>query len=177
MEVINYEVKQMIPLTDEEIRSYERQRVCHICKKEFSIDENEKSEFKLYHKVRDHCHQTRKFRGTAHNTCNLRYKVPKEIPVAIHNAAYDTHFIIKQLAEEFGSQCECLGENTEKYITFSGPIKKELDNGKTFIYKLKFIDSYIDLCKVNYQILSIIYLEFTKKNAKYAWREKNQIKM
>ena len=56
MEVINYEVKQMIPLTDEEIRSYERQRVCHICKKEFYIDENEKNEFKLYHKVRDHCH-------------------------------------------------------------------------------------------------------------------------
>ena len=36
---------------------------------------------------------------------------------------------------------ECLGENAEKYITFSVPIKKELDNDITITYKLKFIDS------------------------------------
>ena len=42
-----------------------------------------------------------------------------------HNGStYDDHFIIKQLAKEFDSQFECLGENTEKYITFSVPIKK-----------------------------------------------------
>ena len=34
-----------------------------------------------------------------------------------------------------------MGENTEKYITFSVPIKKELDNGKAIIYKLKLTDS------------------------------------
>ena len=37
---------------------------------------------------------------------------------------------------------KCLGQNTEKYVTFSVPIKKELDNGKTITYKLKFIDSF-----------------------------------
>ena len=40
---------------------------------------------------------------------------------------YDYHFIIKQLAEDFKGQFECLGENKEKYITFSVPIK-EYDN-------------------------------------------------
>ena len=45
-----------------------------------------------------------------------------------------------QLAEEFKGQFECLGENTEKYITFSVPIKKE-NNGKTIIYKIKFVDT------------------------------------
>ena len=50
--------------------------------------------------------------------------------------------IINQLAKEFKGQLECLGENTEKYITFSVPIKKELDNNKTITYKLKFIDSF-----------------------------------
>ena len=35
------------------------------------------------------------------------------------------HFIIKELAEEFEEEFECLGENTEKYITFSVPIKRE----------------------------------------------------
>ena len=79
----------------------------------------------------------------AHSICNLRYKTPKEIPVVFHNGStYDYHFIIKQLAKEFDGQFECLGENTEKYITFSVPIKKELDNSKTITYKLKFIDSF-----------------------------------
>ena len=39
---------------------------------------------------------------------------------------YDYHLIIKELAEEFEGELECLGQNTEKYITFSVPIKKEI---------------------------------------------------
>ena len=46
-----------------------------MCKKEFCIKENDKSEFKLCHKVRDHCYYTEKFRGAAHSICNLRYKI------------------------------------------------------------------------------------------------------
>ena len=46
------------------------------------------------------------------------------------------------MVKEFKDNFDCLGENTEKYITFSLPIKKELDNDKIIIYKLKFIDSY-----------------------------------
>ena len=38
---------------------------------------------------------------------------------------YDNHFIIKELAEEFEKQFTCLGENTEKCITFAVPIEKE----------------------------------------------------
>ena len=71
----------------------------------------------------------RKFRGAAHSKCNLNYKVPKDIPMIIHNASYDTYFIINQLAEEFKGKLNCIGENMEKYITFSVPIKKEGDNG------------------------------------------------
>ena len=67
----------MIPLTDEEIKSYEKQKVCHICKKEFSSDKNDKNTFKLYHKIRDHCHYTGKFGGAAHKICNSRYKTLK----------------------------------------------------------------------------------------------------
>ena len=58
-----------------------------------------------------------------------------------HNCSiYDHHFIIKELAKEFEGRLECLGENTEKYIIFV--IKKDLDNGKTITYKIKFIDSF-----------------------------------
>ena len=32
-EIINFEEKEMIPLTNKEIKSYEKQKVSHICKK------------------------------------------------------------------------------------------------------------------------------------------------
>ena len=60
-----------------------------------------------------HCHYTGKYRGAAHDICNLRYKIPKEIPVVFHNgSAYAYYFIIKEL-EEFEGEFECLGENIE----------------------------------------------------------------
>ena len=107
------------------------------------INYEEKEMITLRNKVRDHCHFTGKYRGAPHDICNLRYKTPKEIPVVFHNGStYHHNFIIKELAEGFEGQFECLGENTEKYITFSIPIKKELDNGKSIAYKIKFIDSF-----------------------------------
>ena len=75
-----------------------------------------------YQKVKDHCYYIRKFRGAAHIICNLKYKVQKNIPIIIHNAGYDAHFIINQLAKEFQDEFDCIGENMEKYITFSIPI-------------------------------------------------------
>ena len=113
-------------------------KVCYICKKEF-----DKSD-KKHHKVRDHCHYLGKYRGAAHNICNLRYKIPKEIPTVFHNGStYDYHFMIKELVKEFDGNFECLGENTEKYITFSVPIKKKIENKDIEItYKIKFINSF-----------------------------------
>ena len=123
--------------------------------------------------VRDHCHYTGKFRGAAHSEFNLRYKVPKEILVVFHNGSiYDYHFIIKQLAKEFEGEFKCLEENTEKYITFSVPLKKENDNGKIIAYKFRFIDSYRFFSTLHYQILLITYKEFMIKNARNAWKEK-----
>ena len=99
--VVNYEQKEMTPLTDDENRYYEEQKKCNICQKAFCDYKKQKKRFKLYKKLRDHCHFTGKFRGAAHSICNLHYKIPKEIPVKIHNGSkYDYHFIIKELAEE-----------------------------------------------------------------------------
>ena len=94
--------------------------------------------------MRDHSHYTGKYRGAAHNICNLRYKIPKEVPIVFHNGStYDYHFIIKELVEEFAGNFECLGENTEKYITFSVPLKNKIENKNNEItYKIKFIDSF-----------------------------------
>ena len=88
---------------------------------------NKYLEDKKYCKVRDHCHQTGECRGAAHSIYNLKYSVPKRIYIVFHNGYnYDYHFIIKELAKEFEKQCTCLGENTEKYITFTVPIKKQV---------------------------------------------------
>ena len=69
-EIINYKEEEMTTLTSNEVTLYESQKVCHICNRAFCYDKNKKSEFKLYHKVRDHCHCTGKFKGAAHNVCN-----------------------------------------------------------------------------------------------------------
>ena len=145
--IINYEKKEMIPLTKEEKRAHRIQRICYICKKKFSTDDNNKK----HHKIRDHCHYTEKYRGAAHDIWNLRYKMRKEVPVVFHSCStYDYHFIIKELAEEFEGEFECSGENTEKSITFSLQIKKEItknskggnDKITKISYKIKCIDSF-----------------------------------
>ena len=136
--IINYEKKKMIPLTTEEKIYHNKQKICYICKKEFNNND------KKNYKVRGHCHYTSQYRGAAHNICNLRYKVPKEISILFHNGSiYDYHFIIKELVKEFEGNFECLGENTEKYLTFSVPMKKKIENKDLEItYKIKFIDNY-----------------------------------
>ena len=73
-----FEKKQMIPLTEDKNKSYENQKCCYICKKEFT---------KQNKKIRDHCHYTRKWRGAAHSICNFRYKTPKEVPVILHSSS------------------------------------------------------------------------------------------
>ena len=140
--IIDFKKETMIPLTKEEEDNYNKENICYICKKEFNNDTTESSS--LERKVRDHCHFKGKYRGAAHNKCNLRFKIPKNIPVIFHNGStYDYHFIIKELACGFDGNFECLGENTEKYITFFLPIKKRIENKNMDItYKIKFIDSF-----------------------------------
>ena len=58
---------------------------------------------------------TGKYGGAAHSICTLRFNVPNEIPIVLHNGSnYDYHFIIRQLAKESEGKFECLGVNTKK---------------------------------------------------------------
>ena len=79
--IINYVKKKMIPLTTKAEIYHNKQKICYICKKEFDTNDEK------YYKVRDHCHYTGKFRRAAHNICNLRYKISKEIPAVFHNGS------------------------------------------------------------------------------------------
>ena len=70
--LINYKQKAMIPLTDNEKVLHNSQKGCFLCEKNFCTDNDNKKEYKLMCKVRDHCHFTGKYHGAAHNKCNLR---------------------------------------------------------------------------------------------------------
>ena len=65
------------------------------------------------------------------------------MPVIIHNGSnYDFHLLIKDLAKEFKSDMYRLGENSEKYISFSVKIDTKKLDTESINYDLKFIDSF-----------------------------------
>ena len=78
--------------------------------------------------------------------------MPKKIRIAFHDGSnYDYHFIIKELAEKFKIQFTCLGEYTEKYITFTVPIEKEVagvdKNGTEITNNIYYILQFIHSAK------------------------------
>ena len=134
-----------IVMTDEDEKKYNDAKDCHICKENLGND-----------KVRDHCHVSGKYRGAAHKDCNLKYQIPKFIPIIFHNlSGYDSHLFIKKLAHSApsdqrsisGGKLNCIPNNEEKYISFSKEIKVGEfigKDGKTHEVKreLRFIDSF-----------------------------------
>ncbi|XP_055308993.1 uncharacterized protein LOC129572903 [Sitodiplosis mosellana] len=108
---------------------------CHICGKPF---------FEETDKVRDHCHNSGAFRGAAHNTCNLNYQRAKYVTVVFHNLSnYDSHFIVKALAQKIAGDISIIPRNDEVYISFSKHVDGTRDarTGRGGV-KLRFIDSF-----------------------------------
>ena len=129
--------KPITPLTKSQLKEYARATKCHICFKSFS----EKKK-----KVRDHCHYSGLYRGAAHSSCNLQYKILSYIPVVFHNlAGYDAHLFIRELAK-YTTGMGVIAKDMEDYISFS--IKVEVDkyadkegNERTKEMELRFIES------------------------------------
>ena len=99
----------MIPLAEDEQREHYEATECHICLRPFDDPKNNR-------KVKDHCHYTGKYRGAAHNKCNISYKIPNFIPIVFHNlSGYDAHLFIRQLGDKFNTEdIGCIAENKEK---------------------------------------------------------------
>ena len=94
---------------------------------------------------------TGEYRGAVieYAICNSKSSVPKNIPIVFHNGSnYHYHFIIKELVEEFKKKFTCLRENTEKYITFTVSIEREVTeidkNGEKILKDISFILRFID---------------------------------
>ena len=126
-----------LSLTLEERISFEKAEVCYICKEELLAD-----------KVRDHCHFTGKYRGAAHNSCNLQCRKPLVLPDIFYNLqGYDAHLFIKQLSCLPG-ELNCIPSTEEKYISFSKKIKvdeyRSRRTGETIplYFEIRFINSF-----------------------------------
>ena len=166
MKIINFKKKKMKLSTKEQQESYEKAKICYICREKF---EKKYVRNKKYCEVRDHCHYTEEYRGAAHSTCNLKYSVPKKF---LYFFIMDLTMIIKELSEQFEKHFTCLGENAEKYITFIVPVEKEVTKLIKMEKKLQkiYLTDYNlfipqDLWQAHYQILSITFLkEFIKFN-------------
>ncbi|XP_044578974.1 uncharacterized protein LOC123261446 [Cotesia glomerata] len=135
LETISHQVSNLLrnplplpKLNNEEQRSFNQAVNCHICGKSFNSASDKK--------VRDHCHFTGKFRGAAHNSCNLNFQQTHIIPIVFHNlSGYDSRFILESVTTVFKGKIEILPINKEKYIAFT----KTVDD--TTIH-LRFIDSF-----------------------------------
>ena len=136
-----FRYKKNLKWTKKDKRAYKASTYCHICEDELLND-----------KVADHCHLTGKFRGAAHNKCNLEYRTPKFFPVIFHNlAGYDAHIFVKNLGVTEG-KINCIPKDEENYISFTKEIEVdtftkeiEVDNKtKTISVKreLRFIDNF-----------------------------------
>ena len=70
-------------------------------------------------KVRDHDHLIGVYRGPAHQSCNLNLKLPKFIPIIVHNLSrYDAHLVIKALSYD-NNEIKLIANTKENYISFS----------------------------------------------------------
>ena len=136
-EIANIPEKRMIFKIQEQ-QQYEKETKCWVCKGKFKQDDK---------KVRDHCHFTGRYRGAAHNSCNLKYRKPNFTPVAFHNlSGYDSHLFIKHLGFTAGN-IDCIPNNEEKYISFTKNIEvssytNAKGDTKPKYHKIRFIDSF-----------------------------------
>ena len=113
-------------MTEDDEMCFKLMDKCHICDKEYTDKDV---------CVRDRCHITGKFRGSAHQECNLRLRIKPEslkIPVVFHNLrGYDSHFIMQQIgkiAKDYAYKdmkgkdqpltINAIPNNIEKYMAF-----------------------------------------------------------
>ena len=102
--IANIKPKKMI-FTEEDKERFNKSKICLICDEPFKDN-----------KVRDHCHYTGRYRGSACNSCNLKYRKPKFIPVFFHNlSGYDSHLFIKKLGTP-NEKMDCIPNNEENIL-------------------------------------------------------------
>lgn len=140
--------EKMKVLTQKQWKSFNESKDCPECKQNYLIKNQ---------KVRDHCHWTGEFRRPLCNSCNLKSKKNRFIPVFFHNLkGYDSHLILGSIKDEHqfddkNRTIQIIPNNSEKYISFSYKEYKEKDykdeddqikKYKYFSHEIRFLDSF-----------------------------------
>ena len=103
--------------------------ICWICNILFDVANN---------KVRDHCNVSGKYRGAAHWSCNVNFKMTKKNPVIFHNLeGYDSHLIFKELSK-FNVKISAIPNGLEKCMAFT------INRNIVFIDSIQFMKSSLD---------------------------------
>ena len=119
-------------MTSEDEEIYNNSHICWICKQELNMD-----------KVRDHCHVIGKFRGAAHNKCNINLRLPRKLPLIFHNLqGYDGHIIFEEL-NNFNVDIPVIPKVIDKYMSII------VNRRITFINSLQFYNGSPDTLASN----------------------------
>ena len=107
--VIRENFNKPLNLTVEEEEQFQQSTHSWICNRKYSGDDVP---------VRDHCHITGKYRGSAHDSCNLKLKISAEkikIPIIFHNLkGYDSHLIMQEIGQIIKDENEKISEENKK---------------------------------------------------------------
>ena len=167
--IIKKEFNKPLKMTKENEEEFQKAEECHICNKKYSDKDI---------RVRDHCHITGKYRGSAHQECNLQLKLNPEkvkIPVIFHNLrGYDSHFIMQEIGaivkdyeytNKYGKKCQmninAIPNNMEKYMAFM------LGNHLTFLDSFQFMSSSLEKLVGNLPKESLKYTSKMFKGTKF----------
>ena len=109
-------------MTGEDEQKFQASDKCWVCGKLFDDGDNSDSDSgsdKVKDvRVRDHCHISVKFRGAAHQSCNINLKITNKVPVIFHNLrGYDRHLIISEI-DKFDVDIKVIPNGLEKYMSF-----------------------------------------------------------
>ena len=167
--VMKKEFNKPLRMTKEDEEEFQKAKECHICEQKYTNKDI---------RVRDHCHITGKYRGSAHQECNLKLRAnPEEmkIPVIFHNLrGYDSHFIMQEIGaivkkyayknkkgEEKQMNINAIPNNMEKYMAFM------LGNHLTFIDSFQFMSSSLEKLVSNLPKESFEYTSQKFKNNEF----------
>ena len=105
-EIINNHFNKKLKMKIEDENNYKNSQICWICNENINKD-----------KVRYHSQITGKYRGAAHNQCNLKLKIPRKLPIIFHNLqGYDGHIILKELNNFDHIDIQVIPKTSEKYM-------------------------------------------------------------
>ena len=113
---------QRMIMTSADRVNHAHAKVCYVCEKPFdnSPADGDAGRFFNAKKVRDHDHATGKYRGAAHQTCNMRLRKTYKIPVIFHNfRGYDSHLLIAAFGKFKNRELGVIGQGIEKYLTIN----------------------------------------------------------